>query len=145
MYMRKQQLELLIYRFAVLAVAIILLWIGVFKFTRTEAEAIMDLVENHPLMSWLYRVFSVQGVSNLIGIVEILIGIGLVFALKFARLGLYVGVGCCVVFLVTLSFLATTPGTWRIVEGVPICNFFILKDLGYLAIGAWVAVKGINT
>ena len=44
-----------------------LLLIGVLKFSAAEAHGIQPLVANSPLMSWLYRVFSLQGVSNLIG------------------------------------------------------------------------------
>ena len=42
-----------------------LLLIGILKFTASEAQGIQPLVANSPLMSWLYRIFSVQGVSNL--------------------------------------------------------------------------------
>jgi hypothetical protein len=37
---------------------------GVLKFTAGEAQGIQPLVANSPLMFWLYRIFSVQGVSN---------------------------------------------------------------------------------
>lgn len=139
--MRKQQLEFIFYRLAIFATALILIWIGIFKFTTKEAEAIVPLVENHPLMSWLYALFSKQVVSNLIGIAEILIGISSILAIKFRQLGLYAGIGGCVIFTITLSFLFTTPNSWRIIEGVPVCDFFILKDLGYLAISALLTIK----
>lgn len=38
------------YYISLYGVAIVLLWIGIFKFTPTEAAAIKPLVENHPLM-----------------------------------------------------------------------------------------------
>ena len=50
-----------------------LLLIGVLKFSAAEAHGIQPLVANSPLMSWLYRVFSLQGVSNLIGTIEIIV------------------------------------------------------------------------
>ena len=62
-------------------VVLTLLWIGVFKFTPTEAEAIRPLVESHPLMNWMFSILSVQGVSNLIGITEIIVAIGMVLSL----------------------------------------------------------------
>ncbi|MDA4697911.1 YkgB family protein, partial [Enterobacter hormaechei] len=52
------------YYISLYGVAIVLLWIGIFKFTPTEAAAIKPLVENHPLMGWLYNILSIQGVSN---------------------------------------------------------------------------------
>ena len=66
---------------ALAGVVLTLLWIGVFKFTPTEAAAIRPLVASHPLMSWLYAVLSEQAVSNLIGLVEILIACGLIAGL----------------------------------------------------------------
>ena len=54
---------------------ITLLLIGVLKFSAAEAHGIQPLVANSPLMSWLYRVFSLQGVSNLIGTIEIIVAL----------------------------------------------------------------------
>ena len=69
--MRKFNYHFIGYTVAVLGVAIVLIWIGIFKFTATEAKAIEPLVRNHPLMSWMYKITSVQGVSNIIGSIEI--------------------------------------------------------------------------
>jgi uncharacterized membrane protein YkgB len=52
-----------------------LLLIGVIKFTAGEAQGIQPLVANSPLMFWLYRIFSLQGVSNLIGVIEIVVAL----------------------------------------------------------------------
>ena len=52
---------------------LVLLLIGVLKFTPGEAAGIQPLVAHNPLMSWMYGVLSVQGVSNLIGTIEIAI------------------------------------------------------------------------
>ena len=60
---------------------IVLLWIGALKFTAAEAAGIQGLVANSPMMSWLYRVFTVQGASNLIGAVEI--AVALLLAVRF--------------------------------------------------------------
>jgi len=49
----------------------VLLLIGVLKFTPEEAAGIQPLVAHSPLMSWMYGLLSVQGVSNLIGAIEI--------------------------------------------------------------------------
>ena len=47
---------------------VVLLLIGVLKFTPGEAAGIRPLVAHSPLMSWMYGLLSVQGVSNVIGI-----------------------------------------------------------------------------
>lgn len=122
------------YLVALFGVVATLIWIGVFKFTPTEAEAIRPLVASHPLMSWLYGIWSVQGVSNLIGIAELLVALGLVLSLRYPPLGLYAGAAASLIFLVTLSFLFTLPGVWKWVDGVPVINFFLFKDVVFLGV-----------
>ncbi|MNL78173.1 hypothetical protein D3C87_2045010 [compost metagenome] len=55
--------------------------------------------------------------------------------MKFASLKKFAGIGMVVTFLVTLSYLFTTPNIWHIVDGVPVTDFFILKDLMLLGFG----------
>ena len=62
---------------------ILLVWIGIFKFTPTEANAIQRLVENQPLMSWMYDWFDNQMVSNTIGSIELLTALMMLLALKW--------------------------------------------------------------
>lgn len=129
------------YTLGVLGTVIILIWVGLFKFTAVEAGAIKGLVENHFAMSWMYKVMSVQQVSNFIGVFEVLTGIGLFISLFFKRIGLYAGFASAIIFVTTLSFLITTPGVFKSVEGFPVADFFILKDIPYLAISLMVCVK----
>lgn len=119
---------------ALAGVVLTLLWIGVFKFTPTEAAAIKPLVASHPLMSRLYVPLSEQGVSNLIGLAEIVIAVGLVVGLWQPRIGYWSSMGAIVTFLVTLSFLLTLTGVWKVVDGVPVTEFFIFKDLVFLGV-----------
>ena len=119
---------------ALAGVVLTLLWIGVFKFTPTEAAAIKPLVASHPLMSWLYGPLSEQSVSNLIGLAEIVIAVGLVVGLWQPRIGYWSSMGAIVTFLVTLSFLLTLTGVWKVVDGVPVTEFFIFKDLVFLGV-----------
>ncbi|MBW8186092.1 DUF417 family protein [Shewanella nanhaiensis] len=126
------------YLFGVLGVSLVLLWLGVYKFTATEAKLIEPLIVNHPLLSWVYQLFSVQTVSNLIGSVEILVGIGLLLGFKNAKVGLVSGLSAMGIFVVTLSFMLTTPDTWKVSDGVLITNFFLLKDWVFLAIAIMV-------
>jgi reactive chlorine resistance protein C len=123
------------YYISLFGAAIILLWIGIFKFTPTEAGAIKPLIENHFLTFFVYDFMSIQAVSNAIGVIEIIIALLLVFSVKFASLKRFAGIGMIITFLVTLSYLFTTPGVWKIVDGVPITDFFILKDLMLLGFG----------
>ncbi|WP_336703344.1 DUF417 family protein [Chryseobacterium indologenes] len=131
----KNQLTRIGYYISLFGAALILLWIGIFKFTSTEAAAIKPLVENHFLTFFVYKIISVQAVSNLIGVIEIIIALLLIFSAKFAVLKKYAGIGMIITFLVTLSYLFTTPRIWKIVDGVPVTDFFILKDLMLLGFG----------
>lgn len=126
------------YYISLFGAALIMLWIGIFKFTPTEAEGIKNLVENHFLTFFVYDIVSVQTVSNAIGTIEIIIALLLVFSVKFASLRKYAAIGMIVTFLTTISYLFTTPGIWRMVDGVPVTDFFILKDLMLLGFGLMI-------
>lgn len=126
------------YYVSLFGASLILLWIGVFKFTPTEAAAIKPLIENHFLTFFVYQIASVQTVSNAIGVIEIIIALLLIFSVKFASLKKYAGIGMMVTFLITLSYLLTTPGIWKVVDGVPVTDFFILKDFMFLGFGLMI-------
>lgn len=122
------------YALGVMATIIVLLWIGILKFTPSEAMAIKGYVSNSFLMSWLYSLTSVQGVSNIIGIYEIITAILLIASFWNKKMGLIGGYLSAVIFLTTLSFLITTPGIWKVSEGVAVTDFFVLKDIAFLAV-----------
>ena len=89
---------------------VVLLLIGVLKFTPKEAAGIQPLVAHSPLMSWMYGLLSVQGVSNVIGAVEIAIA-ALMGLRTFSPKASFVGSSAAVItFLLTVSFLFSTPG-----------------------------------
>jgi uncharacterized membrane protein YkgB len=111
---------------------ITLLLIGALKFTTGEAQGIQPLVANSPLMFWLYRIFSVQGVSNLIGLIEIVVGL-LIAARPFSgRLSFIGSIGAIITFVLTVSFLLSTPGAFQFSHGFPLlgdAGQFLIKDL----------------
>lgn len=124
----------------------ILIYFGAFKFTAVEAKGIEPLISNSPFMAWMYSVLSVQGVSNLIGVTE-LVAAALIatrpFAPKAAFFGSLLAVG---MFVTTLSFLVTTPGSWGFVEGFPLpvptaIGGFIMKDWFLLGAALWSAAE----
>lgn len=142
--MKKINYQGLGYSTSVLGVAIVLLWIGIFKFTPTEAKAIEGLVKNSFLMSWLYNLTSVQGVSNIIGGIEIIAAVCLLLSFFWKKAGVLGGILAVITFLATLSFLLTTPGVFKTVNGVPVTEFFILKDVMALGISLMVLGKSIS-
>lgn len=122
-------LQKVAYMIGIAGLAIPLLWIGIFKFTPTEAATIKPLVENHFAMGWLYHFCSVQMVSNVIGASEIAVGIGLILSFWTKKIGKYAGIASTIIFLTTISFLFTTPGEWRTVDGIPVTDFLDRKSV----------------
>ncbi len=126
------------YTLGVVSVIIVLFWIGILKFTPAEAMAIKGYVSHSFFMSWLYNITSVQGVSNLIGVYEILTGILLIGSFWNRRIGEIAGYLTLIIFLSTLSFLLTTPGIWKLSDGIVVTDFFVVKDLAFLAVALQV-------
>lgn len=116
-------------------VLIVLIWIGGMKFTRFEADAIIKLVENSPLMSWMYYLWDVQTVSNLIGIYDILFAIILGVSLTLRKKSLFIisWIACIAIFFVTQTFLFTTPTALNNSTLLGPTGQFIIKDLWYVA------------
>jgi len=121
---------------------LLILWFGVFKFTPTEAQSIQPLVANSPLLSWLYAVTGVHGVSRVIGVAEIVIALMIAARPFSARVSAAGSVGAVAMFVTTLSFLATTPGSWAVVDGLLVpagAGGFVIKDLLLLGAAVWTA------
>lgn len=121
-------------------VALLLLW-GAMKFTELEAEGIRPLVEHSPFMSWVYALFGVRGGSGLIGVVEMSAAL-LICTRRWKPLLSAVGSLLAVVtFLITLSFLATTPG---IFEPTNPFGGFIMKDIILLGAALWSLAESLD-
>jgi uncharacterized membrane protein YkgB len=126
------------------SLALVLVYIGGMKFTAYEAQGISGLVANSPLLAWTYNLFSQQGLSNLIGLIELAIA-ALIAARPFnpraSALGGVLAVG---LFATTLSFLFSTPGIVEASLGFPALTVmpgqFLLKDI--VLLGAAVYVIG---
>jgi uncharacterized membrane protein YkgB len=126
---------------------ITLLLIGVLKFTAAEAHGIQPLVANSPLMSWLYRVFSLQAVSNLIGIVEIIVALLIALRPFSARISFIGSLGAIITFVLTVSFLFSTPGAFEFTHGLPVlgdAGQFLIKDVVLLGASIWTAAESRN-
>lgn len=112
----------------------VLVWIGAMKFTLPEAQGIEGLVKSHPLMSWMYSVWDLMGVSRVIGVTELVTAALLLcwfFEFRLFSLGALLTVGT---FVTTLSFLFTLPG-WHKELGFPVLSGsggFLLADLPML-------------
>jgi reactive chlorine resistance protein C len=121
-----------------------LLLIGALKFTASEAQGIQPLVANSPLMFWLYRILSVQGGSNLIGVIEIVVALLIASRPFSARLSLIGSIGAIITFSLTVSFLYSTPGAVHFSHWLPVLNDagqFLIKDLVLLGASVWTAAE----
>ena len=130
------------------SLAIIYAWFGGMKFTEYEANGLVPLVENSPLVSWFYALFSVRGFSTFLGFLEF--SIGLLIALRlaspiFSAAGGLLSAG---LFVTTVSFMISTPGVVVPELGLPAITVapgqFLLKDVGLFAASFWVFVDSLK-
>jgi len=126
----------------------IFLWIGCLKFTAYEAKNIEGLIANSPFFSWAYQAMGVQGASNMIGLVEISIGVLLAIRYISPKASMIGAFGSIITFVMTLSFLLTTPGVWEAGYGFPFPSAmpgqFLLKDLVLLGVSIWLAGEAMQ-
>lgn len=127
---------------------IILLWVGILKFTAYEAEGIKPLVENSFLMSWGYDIMSVGGFSKIIGIMEVILGIMIASRPALPKISGIGSLGAAIMFLITLSFVFTTPGVWQSGYGFPFPSpmpgQFLAKDILLLGAAIWTAGEAFS-
>ena len=110
---------------------LVLGWIGAMKFTAYEAEGIKTLVETSPLMSWMYKVLSLQATSNVIGVAELTAAALIAIRPLSAKLSAIGSVLAVLTFLTTLTFLFSLPGWEKSLGGFPALSGsggFLLKD-----------------
>src|SRR5215472_10720678 len=111
---------------------------GLAKFTADEAQFIQPLVGSSPLMAWLYAVASVQGASNLIGSIELVLALLLAAHRWQPRLAVIGGALCAVEFLVTFSFLFSTPNLAPAMAG------FLSKDIILFGAAVWATGESLR-
>jgi reactive chlorine resistance protein C len=121
--------------------ALVIGWIGLMKFTGYEALGIEPLVAHSPLLSWMYRIWTVRQFAAGLGVVEISIAI-LIALRPWSRKASAIGSALAVLmFLTTLSFLLSTPGWEPSLGGFPALSGavgqFLLKDVVLLGAAIW--------
>ncbi|GGE79244.1 YkgB family protein [Massilia psychrophila] len=135
-----------------IALAVIYFWFGGMKFTSYEAQGLVPLVSNSPVLGWLYGIFSVRTFSSLLGVLEISIGVLILarfLSPKLSALGAFLSAG---LFVITLTLMASTPGVFEPSIGFPGLSVmpgqFLLKDFGLLAASVFAfgnSLKAIAT
>ncbi len=129
------------------ALVLIYLVFGLSKFTDEEAKALVGIVQPSPFLGWTYGLLSQAGFSTMLGVIELSIG-GLIalrpVAPRASALGGLLSAG---LFLMTCSFLLSTPGVFDASRGL--FGFFggpgqfLIKDLGLLAVSLAVAAESL--
>ena len=125
----------------------ILMLIGGLKFTPAEAQGIQPLVSHSPLMAWMYSFLSIQAVSTLIGIIEIAVAFLMALRPVSPRLSFIGSAGAVIIFLITLTFLFTTPGAFEPGYWYPRLSGagqFLIKDLALLGVSIWTAAEAFK-
>ena len=127
---------------------VVLIWVGLLKFTGYEAEGIKPLVSNSPLLSWVYGLWSVPVFARILGVVEIALGTLIALRSFAAKLSAIGSIGAIVMFLTTLSFTLSTPGVWQMDMGFPFLSpmpgQFLAKDILLLGAAVWSAGEALH-
>ncbi|MCB1885355.1 MAG: DUF417 family protein [Geminicoccaceae bacterium] len=121
------------------SLALVFLWFGAMKFTDYEAAGIAGFVMNSPIVGWWHLLLGIKGTSLMLGVFEVLTGLLLAsraFSPALSAAGALMSV---VTYLITLSFLFTTPGVAEpLAGGFPALSAmpgqFLLKDAVLLAV-----------
>ena len=116
----------------------ILVMIGATKWTPAEAEAIRPWIADSLFLSWIYRVASVQGGSELIGSIEVIAALLIGLRGWFPRATVVGSTLAAGMFVITLSFLVTTPNQTPDAQG------FLMKDFFLLGAAVWSAGEALH-
>lgn len=123
---------------------LVLLWIGGMKFTAYEANGIKPLVENSPLMSFLYHFLSVRNFAAALGVIEIITALLIASRPLSSKLSAVGSLVAICMFLTTLSFILSTPGVFEpTLGGFPALSSngqFLIKDV--VLLGASILTFG---
>ena len=130
------------------SLVIVLLWVGALKFTAYEADAVANFVDNSPLLSWMLDIFSVRTFSGLLGAFEITLALMVAARPVAPRISAIGSLGALALFLVTLTFVFSTPGAWQPDYGIPFLSpdpgQFLAKDVAFAAIAVWSAGEALR-
>lgn len=125
------------------SLVVVFLWFGALKFTDFEASAISPLVMNSPLVMWWHELLGIAGTSKMLGLYEIATALLLAFRPVRPILSVVGAAMATLCFVITVSFLFTTPGVMQSGTGSPLAlspmpGQFLLKDIVLLWVSLWI-------
>jgi uncharacterized membrane protein YkgB len=114
----------------------VFLGFGYTKWFDYEAQALVGLISNSPLLAWMHVAFGVHGASYALGVAETAAALLLAAGAISARAGAAGALLSVATFTVTTSLLLTSPGVFEVSVGAPALGglgAFLLKDTVLLA------------
>lgn len=127
---------------------IVLAWFGAMKFTYYESHGISLWVSNSPFMSWVYDLISISAWGRFNGTVELITAILLAVKPWFPKASVLGGILASLFFVVTLSFMFTTPDISEAsAGGFPVLSAngqFIMKDIALLGLSLFLLADSID-
>lgn len=120
------------------SVALFFVGFGLTKFTAAEAATIHPLLVHSPFLFWLPALFGQQLSSEIIGVMEITMGLMMASRRLSPRLSAIGSLGISGSLMMTLSFLFTTPHL------DPALASFIIKDVTLLGVALWSAGEALQ-
>jgi uncharacterized membrane protein YkgB len=130
------------------ALVIVLAWFGSMKFTHYESQGISHWVANSPFLGWVYHILSIDAFGRLNGSAELIIAALLALKPWFPKASVVGGIFASLFFVLTLSFMITTPGVGEAsAGGFPILSAdgeFLMKDIAILGLALWLLADAID-
>lgn len=114
--------------------ALVFILFGVGKFNVDDAMELAGVVKYHPVLNIVLESTGPVGFANILGVVEVIIGLLLLAGIKSPLFGFIGGLFSIAAFVVTCSLILFVP-VFRESVGFPFGNFtglFLFKDLGLL-------------
>jgi uncharacterized membrane protein YkgB len=121
-------------------VLLLLMWGGA-KFGPQEATAIQPLVSHSPFLAWLYPLLGVQGTSFVFGAIEVAAALLIATRRWLPRASAAGSLLAGGTFVVTLSFLVTTPDVFA--PSSP-WGGFLMKDIILLGAALFTAGESLG-
>jgi uncharacterized membrane protein YkgB len=118
------------------------------KFTYYESHGISHWVANSPFLSWVYEVMSIDAFGRVNGSIELITAALLAVRPWFPQVSVVGGLLASLFFVVTLSFMITTPGVGEAsAGGFPVLSAdgeFLMKDIALIGLALWLLADAID-
>jgi uncharacterized membrane protein YkgB len=127
---------------------IVIAWFGAMKFTYYESHGISLWVSNSPFMSWVYNIISISAWGRFNGSIELITAVLLAVKPWLPKASVVGGILASLFFLVTLSFMITTPDIAEAsAGGFPVLSAngqFVMKDIALLGLALFLLADSID-